>query len=137
MAKNRSFCMTSTVFLQDLANYFGSRKWHRFLRGPKTHPKSRNTKRNAAFTRTFSKGSRELCLLPCDLSQEPSGKRSEELVQMNFLFWVDFSVGVSSCEIWTMVCAQCCKSTRGWSGLELVGHFLRRPGTKSDNWTQG
>ena len=29
-------------------------------RGPKTHPKSRNTKKNTAFTRTFSKSSCEL-----------------------------------------------------------------------------
>ena len=65
-------------------------------RGPKTHPKSRNTKKNTAFTRTFSKSSREL--FKCDTSQEPNGNGSAKTVQMNFLFWVDFSGGFSSCE---------------------------------------
>ena len=43
------------------------------------HPKS------TAFTRTFSKSSRELfkSLLPCDTSQESSGYCPEKLVQMN------------------------------------------------------
>ena len=26
----------------------------------------------------------------CDMSQEPNGTCSEQLVQMNFLFWLDF-----------------------------------------------
>ena len=36
------------------------------------------------FTWTFSKSLRELCLLPCDANQEPSGSCSDKLVQMNF-----------------------------------------------------
>ena len=51
-------------------------------RGPKTHPKARNT-RNTAFTRTFSKARVNFCLLPCDRSQEPNGNSAEELVQTN------------------------------------------------------
>ena len=48
--------------------------------------------KNAAFTRTFSKSSRELS---CDANQEPDGNCSGKLVQMNFFilggfFWVDF-----------------------------------------------
>ena len=64
-------------------------------RGPITHPKSRNTKKNTAFTRTFSKSSREL--FPASLWDE-SGRNwncSEKLVQVNFFilggfFRVDF-----------------------------------------------
>ena len=33
-------------------------------------------------------------LLSCEVSQEPSRNCSEEVVQINFLFWVDFAGGV-------------------------------------------
>ena len=64
------------------------------FRGPKTHPKSRNTK-NTAFTELVQRVRANFCLLPCDMSQEPNGNCSEKLVQMNLLmlggFWgVDF-----------------------------------------------
>ena len=51
----------------------------------KTPPKSRNTKKKTAFTRSFSKSLRELFRKPCDTSQEPNRNCSEKLGQMNFL----------------------------------------------------
>ena len=58
------------------------------FRGPKPqYPK------NTAFTRTFSKTSRNFLMLSCDTSQEPHDNCSEKLVQMNHLllfFRVDF-----------------------------------------------
>ena len=66
------------------------------FRGPNIHPKSRSTKKNTAFTRTFFRKVRvNFSLLPCDTSQEPNGNCSEKLVQMNFFilggfFRVDF-----------------------------------------------
>ena len=65
------------------------------VRDPQTHPKSRNTKKNTAFMRTFSKSSRELFPASCETSQEPNANCSEKLVQMNFFilggfFRVDF-----------------------------------------------
>ena len=50
-------------------------------------PKIPKYQKNTAFTRTFSKSSREL--LPSSLWHE-SGTRSEKLVQINLLFCVDF-----------------------------------------------
>ena len=48
---------------------------------------------NTAFTRSFSKSSRELCLLRCDTSQEPNGNCSEKKKktfsdELFVLFWV-------------------------------------------------
>ena len=57
-----------------------------FFWGPKTHPKSRNTKKSTAFTRTFSLSSREL--LPSSLWSELGTCQS--LFRWTFLFWVDF-----------------------------------------------
>ena len=50
---------------------------------PKTHPKSQNTKKHRVHA-GFLKSSRELCLLPCDASQEPGGNCSEKRVSMSF-----------------------------------------------------
>ena len=65
------------------------------VRGPKTHPKSRNTKKKARLRELFRKVRANFCLLPCDASQEPNVNCSDELVQMNFFilggfFRVDF-----------------------------------------------
>ena len=51
---------------------------------PENPPQIPKYQKNTAFTRTFSKSSRELSLLSCDMSQEPKGICSEKLVQMNF-----------------------------------------------------
>ena len=59
-------------------------------RDQETHPKSRNTKKNTAFTRAFRKVRANFCLLACEASQELNRNCSEKLVQMSFLFWVDF-----------------------------------------------
>ena len=66
------------------------------FRGPKIHPKSENTK-NTVFTRTFSKSSCELLLLPCT-SHGTRQKLFRNLVQMNLFvldgfFRVDFLLG--------------------------------------------
>ena len=47
-------------------------------------PKTPKYQQNTAFTRTFAKSSRELCLLPCDAIEQLSGNCSEKLVQMDF-----------------------------------------------------
>ena len=65
------------------------------LRAGKPTPNP-ETKKNTAFTRTFSKSSRELLLLPCDTSQEINANCSEKLVQMNFFI----SGGFSSSHLW-------------------------------------
>ena len=61
-------------------------------RGPKTHPKSRNTKKQRrVYTMFFfRKVSANFCLLPCDTSQEPNGNCSKKLVQMNFFILGNF-----------------------------------------------
>ena len=52
--------------------------------GPKTHPKSGNTKKTPRPRELFREIRANFCLLPCDTSQEPNGNCSEKLVQMNF-----------------------------------------------------
>ena len=52
------------------------------FRGPKTHPKSRNTKKTLRSHELFRKVRANFSLLSCDTSQEPSGKCSEKLVQI-------------------------------------------------------
>ena len=47
------------------------------------------------FSRKFA---RTCAFVPGDASQKPNGDCSEKLVHLNFLFWVDFPGGVSSCE---------------------------------------
>ena len=59
-------------------------------RGQKAHPKSRNTTKTPCLHELFPKVRANFCLLPCDTSQQPDGDCSEKLVQMTFLFWVDF-----------------------------------------------
>ena len=59
-------------------------------RGPKTHPKSRNTKRTARLREHLRKVRANFCLLPCDASQEPDGNCSHKLVQMNFFILGEF-----------------------------------------------
>ena len=54
------------------------------IRGPKTHPKSPNTKTTLRLRELFRKVRANFCLLPCDASQQPDGDCSEKLVQMNF-----------------------------------------------------
>ena len=68
------------------------RKFWWFIRGPKTHPKSWNTKKNTAFTRTFSKSSREL--FPSSLWHESGTQRkllrktcSDELFSFGWISW--------------------------------------------------
>ena len=65
------------------------------FRGPKTHPKSRNTKKTARLRELFRKVRANFRLLPCEASQEPNGNCSKKLVQMSFsilggFFRVDF-----------------------------------------------
>ena len=65
------------------------------FRGPKTQPKSRNTKKTPRSHELFRKVRANFCLLLCDASQEHNENCSEELVQMNFFilggfFRVDF-----------------------------------------------
>ena len=67
----------------------------RIYRGPKTHPKSRNTKKTPRSHELFQKVRANVSLLSCDTSQESSGNCSDKLVQMNFFilggfFRVDF-----------------------------------------------
>ena len=52
------------------------------LRGRKTHPKSRNTKKRC-LRELFRKVRANFSLLSCDTSQEPNGNCSEKFVQMN------------------------------------------------------
>ena len=68
-----------------------------FFRGPRTHPKSRNTKKHRVYTNSVRKVFVNFCLLPCDASQEPNRDCSENLVQMNFFIfgWI-FPGGFSS-----------------------------------------
>ena len=71
------------------------RNWRLKDRGPKTHPKSRNTKKTPRLRELFRSVRASFCLLPCDASQEHSGNCSEKLVQMNIFilggfFRVDF-----------------------------------------------
>ena len=68
----------------------------RFLKRPKNPPQIPKYHKNTVFTRAFFKVRVNFCPLPCDTSQETHRNCSEELVQMNFLFWVDFSRGFSS-----------------------------------------
>ena len=65
------------------------------FRGPKTHPKSRNTKKTPRSHELLRKVRANFSLLSCDTSQEPGGNCSDKLVQMNFFilggfFRVDF-----------------------------------------------
>ena len=57
-------------------------------RGPKTHPKLRNTQTKPRLHKLFRTN---FCLLPCGTSQEPNGNWSDKLVQMNFFIWGGFS----------------------------------------------
>ena len=57
---------------------------HSKCRGPKTHPKSRNTKTTPRLHKPFRKLRANFSKMPCDASQEPDGTCSEKLVQMNF-----------------------------------------------------
>ena len=66
---------------------WGQKGGPKLYRGPKTHPKSRNTKKSTVFTRTFSKSSREPFEDPCAMSQEFIRNCSKKLVQMNFYIW--------------------------------------------------
>ena len=74
--------------------------------------------KNGPFTRTFSKVRANFCPRPCDTSQEPDRNCSDELVHMNFLFWVDFLGGFSSSdcrvsrEVWT---SEPRSRSKGWS----------------------
>ena len=47
-------------------------------------------KKTPRLRELFRKVRVNFCLRPCYTSQEPKGNCSEKLVQMNFLFWVDF-----------------------------------------------
>ena len=69
--------------------------FRKLSRGPKTYPKSRNTPKNTAFTRTFSKSSREL--LPSSLWHESGTQQelfmktcSEDFFYLGWIFRVDF-----------------------------------------------
>ena len=62
-----------------------------FFRDLKTHPKSQNAqKKTRRLRELFRKVRANFCLLPCEISQEPSRNCSEKLIQLNFLTWVDF-----------------------------------------------
>ena len=61
-----------------------------FARGPKSHPKSGNTKKTPRSHELFREVRANFCLLHCDTSQEPTGNCSEKLVQMNFFIWGGF-----------------------------------------------
>ena len=71
------------------------RKTIRTYRGPKAHPKFRNTKRTPRLHEFFRKVRANFCLLHCVASQEHNENCSQTLVQMNFFilggfFRVDF-----------------------------------------------
>ena len=78
------------------AAYFCGKSIAIEIRGPTTHPKSRNTKKTPRLRELFRKVRANFCPLPCDRSQEPNGNCSEKLVQMHFFilglgfFRVDF-----------------------------------------------
>ena len=89
----------------------GGVSWYKLvvyiLRGPKTHPKTTIPK-TTAFTRAFSKSSREL--LPSSLWRE-SGTRRKLFRKKNifsndffFLFWVDFFVWIFL--LWMLLAAK-------------------------------
>ena len=62
-----------------------------WIRGPKTHPQSRNTKKTPRPHELFRKVRANISLLSCDTSQEPNGNCSDKLVQMNFFILGGFS----------------------------------------------
>ena len=60
------------------------------ITGPKTHPKSRNTKLTPRLHELFRRVRANFCHPTCDTSQEPKGNCPEKLVQMHFFILVDF-----------------------------------------------
>ena len=62
-------------------------------RKPTQTPEIPRTKRHRVYTNFLEKFAQTFCRLPCDTSQDPNGNCSEIPVQMNFIFWVDFSSG--------------------------------------------
>ena len=97
--RSRARCLEGGRGQRGRSGWMALQLWESFY--PKTHPKSRNTKKTPPFTQTllkvrgalYLKVRANFCLLPCDTSQESNGNRWDELVQMNFFILGGFYSG--------------------------------------------
>ena len=90
---NPSFHGEKVAISRERESYFQGKivPQREIFRGPKTHPKSRNTKKNGAFKRTFfEKFARTFAFFPVMRVRNPAEVVQKNAFRWTFLFWVDF-----------------------------------------------